>query len=123
AHNNQPLRKIRCCQGERDIAAHTKQLGMFERTAIPPAPRGVPQIEVTFDIDANGIVHVTAKDLGTDQEQSMTITGGSALEQEDIDQMVKDAEQHAEEDKKRREEADTQNQEGSQVHEAEKGLK
>ena len=123
ADDNQPSVQIQVFQGERDIAAHNKKLGMFELTGIPPAPRGVPQIEVTFDIDANGIVHVTAKDLGTDQEQSMTITGGSALEQEDIDQMVKDAEQHAEEDKKRREEAETRNQAESLVHQTEKFLK
>lgn len=122
ADDNQPSVQIQVFQGERDIAAHNKKLGMFELTGIPPAPRGVPQIEVTFDIDANGIVHVTAKDLGTNQEQSMTITGGSALPQEDIDQMVKDAEAHAEEDKKRREEAETRNQAESLVHQTEKFL-
>src|SRR5699024_5898953 len=93
-----------------EIAAYNKKLGMFELTGLPPAPRNVPQIEVTFDIDANGIVHVSAKDLGTGKEQSMTITGGSALPKEDIDRMMKDAEEHAEEDKARREEAEVRNQ-------------
>ena len=96
---------------------------MFELTGIPPAPRGVPQIEVTFDIDDNGIVHVNAKDLGTGKEQSMTITGGSALPKEDIDRMVKDAEAHAEEDKKRREEAEARNQAETLVYQTEKVLK
>src|SRR6184192_2738144 len=104
ADDNQPSVQIQVFQGEREIAAHNKKLGMFELTGLPPAPRGVPQIEVTFDIDANGIVHVTAKDLGTNKEQSMTITGGSALPKDDIERMVKDAEAHAEEDKTRREE-------------------
>ena len=123
ADDNQPSVQIQVFQGERDIAAHNKKLGMFELTGLPPAPRGVPQIEVTFDIDANGIVHVTAKDLGTNKEQSMTITGGSALPQEDIDQMVKDAEAHAEEDKQRREDAETRNQAESLVYQTEKFLK
>jgi molecular chaperone DnaK len=96
---------------------------MFELTGLPPAPRGVPQIEVTFDIDANGIVHVTAKDLGTNKEQSMTITGGSALPKDDIDRMVKDAEAHAEEDKARREEAETRNQAETLVYQTEKFVK
>ncbi|TCP57244.1 molecular chaperone DnaK [Tamaricihabitans halophyticus] len=114
---------IQVFQGEREIAAYNKKLGTFDLTDIPPAPRGVPQIEVTFDIDANGIVHVTAKDLGTNKEQSMTITGGSALPKEDIDQMVKDAEAHAEEDKQRREEAEVRNQAESLVYQTEKFVK
>ncbi|MEU6645042.1 molecular chaperone DnaK [Saccharomonospora sp. NPDC046836] len=123
ADDNQPSVQIQVFQGEREIAAHNKKLGMFELTGIPPAPRGVPQIEVTFDIDANGIVHVTAKDLGTNKEQSMTITGGSALPQEDIDRMVKDAEAHAEEDRKRREEAEIRNQAETLVYQTEKFVK
>ncbi|EHK86945.1 molecular chaperone DnaK [Saccharomonospora azurea] len=123
AEDNQPSVQIQVFQGEREIAAHNKKLGMFELTGIPPAPRGVPQIEVTFDIDANGIVHVTAKDLGTNKEQSMTITGGSALPQEDIDQMIKDAEAHAEEDRRRREEAETRNQAETLVYQTEKFVK
>ncbi|GAA4854394.1 molecular chaperone DnaK [Saccharopolyspora rosea] len=123
ADDNQPSVQIQVFQGEREIAAHNKKLGMFELTGIPPAPRGVPQIEVTFDIDANGIVHVNAKDLGTGKEQSMTITGGSALPKEDIDRMVKDAEAHAEEDKKRREEAEARNQAETLVYQTEKVLK
>ncbi|NKQ55859.1 molecular chaperone DnaK [Amycolatopsis sp. K13G38] len=123
ADDNQPSVQIQVFQGEREIAAHNKKLGMFELTGLPPAPRGVPQIEVTFDIDANGIVHVTAKDLGTNKEQSMTITGGSALPKDDIDRMVKDAEAHAEEDKKRREEAETRNQAETLVYQTEKFVK
>ena len=123
AEDNQPSVQIQVFQGEREIAAHNKKLGSFELTGIPPAPRGVPQIEVTFDIDANGIVHVTAKDLGTNKEQSMTITGGSALPQEDIDRMIKDAEAHAEEDRKRREEAETRNQAETLVYQTEKFVK
>src|SRR5436305_12282033 len=96
-------------QGEREIAAYNKKLGTFELTGLPPAPRGVPQIEVAFDIDANGIVHVTAKDLGTGKEQSMTITGGSALPKDDIERMMEDAEAHAEEDTRRREGTETAN--------------
>src|SRR5256885_4897408 len=110
ADDGQTTVGIQVFQGEREIAMHNKKLGTFDLTGIPPAPRGVPQIEVTFDIDANGIVHVSAKDLGTGKEQSMTITGGSALPKDDIDRMVKDAEAHAEEDKQRREEAETRNQ-------------
>jgi molecular chaperone DnaK len=123
ADDNQPSVQIQVFQGEREIAAHNKKLGMFELTGLPPAPRGVPQIEVTFDIDANGIVHVLAKDLGTNKEQSMTITGGSALPKDDIERMVKDAEAHAEEDKKRREEAETRNQAETLVYQTEKFVK
>jgi len=123
ADDNQPSVQIQVFQGERDIAANNKKLGMFELTGLPPAPRGVPQIEVTFDIDANGIVHVLAKDLGTNKEQSMTITGGSALPKDDIERMVKDAEAHAEEDKTRREEAETRNQAETLVYQTEKFVK
>ncbi|SDX06815.1 molecular chaperone DnaK [Saccharopolyspora shandongensis] len=123
ADDNQPSVQIQVFQGEREIAAHNKKLGMFELTGLPPAPRGMPQIEVTFDIDANGIVHVSAKDLGTGKEQSMTITGGSALPKDDIDRMVKDAEAHADEDKKRREEAEARNQAETLVYQTEKVLK
>jgi molecular chaperone DnaK len=123
ADDGQTTVGIQVFQGEREIAVHNKKLGTFDLTGIPPAPRGVPQIEVTFDIDANGIVHVAAKDLGTGKEQSMTITGGSALPREDIDRMVKDAEAHAEEDRKRREEAETRNQAETLVYQTEKFVK
>jgi len=123
ADDNQPAVQIQAFQGEREMAAYNKRLGMFELTGIAPAPRGVPQIEVTFDIDANGIVHVSAKDLGTGKEQSMTITGGSALSKEEIDRMMKDAESHAEEDKQRREEAEVRNVGDSLVYQTEKFLK
>ncbi|MPY84644.1 MAG: molecular chaperone DnaK [Actinophytocola sp.] len=123
ADDNQPSVQIQVFQGEREIAAHNKKLGSFELTGIPPAPRGVPQIEVGFDIDANGIVHVTAKDLGTGKEQSIKITGGSALPQDDIDRMVKDAEAHAEEDRMRREEAETRNQAETLAYQTEKFVK
>jgi molecular chaperone DnaK len=123
ADDNQTTVGIQVFQGEREFAVHNKKLGTFDLTGLPPAPRGVPQIEVTFDIDANGIVHVSAKDLGTGKEQSMTITGGSALPKEDIDRMVKDAEAHAEEDKRRREEAETRNQAETLVYQTEKFLK
>src|SRR5690348_4862795 len=109
ADDNQSSVQIQVYQGERDIAAYNKKLGMFELTGLPPAPRGVPQIEVTFDIDANGIVHVSAKDLATNKEQGMTITGGSGLSKDEIDRMMRDAESHAEEDRKRREEAEIRN--------------
>ena len=114
--------QIQVFQGEREMAAYNKKLGMFELTGLPPAPRGVPQIEVAFDIDANGIVHVHAKDLGTGKEQSMTITGGSALPKDDIERMMKDAEAHADEDKKRREEAETRNLAESLQYQTEKFL-
>ncbi len=123
ADDSQPSVQIQVFQGEREIASHNKKLGMFELTGLPPAPRGVPQIEVTFDIDANGIVHVSAKDLGTGKEQSMTITGGSALPKDDIDRMVKDAEAHAEEDKRRREEVEVRNQAETLVYQTEKVVK
>jgi molecular chaperone DnaK len=109
ADDNQSSVEIQVYQGEREIAAYNKKLGMFELTGLPPAPRGVPKIEVTFDIDANGIVHVSAKDLATNKEQGMTITGGSGLSKDEIDRMMRDAEQHAEEDRTRREEAETRN--------------
>jgi len=123
ADDNQPAVQIVAFQGEREMAAYNKRLGMFELTGIAPAPRGVPQIEVTFDIDANGIVHVSAKDLGTGKEQKMTITGGSALSKDEIDRMMKDAEAHAEEDKQRREEAEVRNQGDSLIYQTEKFLK
>jgi molecular chaperone DnaK len=109
ADDNQPSVEIKVLQGESDMAYRNKPLGTFTLTGLPPAPRGVPQIEVTFDIDANGIVHVTAKDLGTGKEQKMTITGGTALGKDDINQMIKDAEAHADEDKRKREEAEIRN--------------
>src|SRR3954465_7962064 len=122
ADDNQPSVQIQVYQGEREMAAYNKKLGMFELTGLPPAPRGVPQIEVTFDIDANGIVHVSAKDLGTGKEQAMTITGGSALPKDDIERMMREAEQFAEEDKKRREAAETRNQAETLVYTTEKFL-
>jgi molecular chaperone DnaK len=122
AEDSQPSVQIQVFQGEREMAAYNKKLGMFELTGLPPAPRGLPQIEVTFDIDANGIVHVSAKDLGTGKEQSMTITGGSALPKDDIDRMVRDAEQYAEEDRTRREEAETRNKAETLVYSTERFL-
>ncbi|KZF13268.1 molecular chaperone DnaK, partial [Rhodococcus sp. EPR-134] len=123
ADDNQPSVQIQVFQGEREIASHNKLLGSFELTDLPPAPRGVPQIEVTFDIDANGIVHVTAKDKGTGKENTIKIQDGSGLSKEEIERMVKDAEAHAEEDKARREEAEVRNQAESLVHQTEKFVK
>ncbi len=123
AEDNQPSVEIHVLQGESDMAYRNKTLGKFQLVGIPPAPRGVPQVEVTFDIDANGIVNVSAKDLATGKEQQMTITGGTALSKDDIDQMVKDAEAHAEEDRQRREEAETRNNADSLVFQTEKLLK
>jgi len=122
AEDNQPSVMIQVYQGEREMAAANQLLGNFELTGLPPAPRNVPQIEVTFDIDANGIVHVSAKDRGTGREQSMTITGGSALSKDDIDKMVRDAEQYAEEDRQRREAVEIRNQADSAVYTSEKFL-
>jgi molecular chaperone DnaK len=120
AENNQPEVEIHVLQGERTMAVDNNSLGKFRLTGIPPAPMGVPQIEVTFDIDANGIVHVNAKDLATNKEQKMTITGGTALAQDDIDRMVKDAESYAEEDAKRREAVETRNQAEQLVNQTDK---
>jgi molecular chaperone DnaK len=123
AEDMQPSVEIHVLQGEREMASFNKTLGKFQLVDLPPAPRGVPQIEVTFDIDANGIVHVFAKDRATNKEQSMTITGQSTLSKDDIDQMVKDAEAHAEEDRKRREEAEIRNNADSLVYQTEKVLR
>ncbi len=122
ADDNQPSVQIQVFQGEREMAAYNKKLGMFELTGLPPAPRGVPQIEVTFDIDANGIVNVSAKDLATGKSQAMQITGGSALPRDEIDRMMRDAEAHAEEDRLRREEAETRNLAESLQYQTEKFL-
>ncbi|GAA2678973.1 molecular chaperone DnaK [Streptomyces lunalinharesii] len=122
AEDNQPSVQIQVFQGEREIAAYNKKLGMFQLTGLPPAPRGIPQIEVSFDIDANGIMHVTAKDLGTGKEQKMTVTGGSSLPKDDIDRMVRDAEQYAEDDRRKREAAETRNQGEQLVYQTEKFL-
>jgi molecular chaperone DnaK len=122
AEDNQPSVQIQVFQGEREIAAYNKKLGMFELAGLAPAPRGIPQIEVTFDIDANGIVNVSAKDLGTGKQQSVTISGGSALPKDDIERMMADAEKYAEEDRKRREEAETRNRAESLAYTTEKFL-
>ncbi len=122
ADDNQPSVMIQVYQGERQMAAANQLLGNFELTGLPPAPRGIPQIEVTFDIDANGIVHVSAKDRGTGREQSMTITSGSALSKDDIEKMIRDAEQYAEEDRKRKEAVELRNQADSAVYSTEKFL-
>ncbi len=123
AEDNQPSVEIHVLQGEREMAAYNKTLGKFQLVDLPPAPRGLPQIEVVFDIDANGIVHVSAKDKATNKEQSMTITGQSSLDSDAIDQMVKDAELHAEEDRKRKEEAEVRNTADTLVYQTEKLLK
>lgn len=123
ADDNQPAVQIQVFQGEREMASYNKKLGMFELTGLPPAPRGIPQIEVTFDIDADGIVHVSAKDLGTGKEQRMTVSGGSALSKDEIERMMKDAEAHADEDKQRHEEAQTRNTGDSLVYQTKKFLK
>jgi molecular chaperone DnaK len=123
AEDNQPSVEIHVLQGEREMASYNKTLGKFQLVDLPPAPRGMPQIEVTFDIDANGIVHVSAKDRATNKEQSMTISGQSSLNKDDIDKMVKDAEAHAEEDRKRREEAEVRNNADSLVYQTEKVLR
>ncbi|MEV5570684.1 molecular chaperone DnaK [Spirillospora sp. NPDC052269] len=123
ADDNQPSVEIQVYQGEREIAAYNKKLGTFQLTGLPPAPRGVPQIEVTFDIDANGIVNVSAKDLGTGKEQSMVITGGSALPKDDISRMMDEAEKYAEEDRKRKEEAEVRNQADTLAYSTEKFLR
>jgi molecular chaperone DnaK len=123
ADDMQPSVEIHVLQGEREMAAYNKTLGKFQLVDLPPATRGVPQIEVTFDIDANGIVHVSAKDRATNKEQSMTITGQSTLDKNDIDQMIKDAEAHAEEDRQRRDEAEVRNNADSLVYQTEKVLR
>jgi molecular chaperone DnaK len=123
ADDNQPSVEIHVLQGEADMAYRNKSLGKFQLVGIPPAPRGMPQIEVTFDIDANGIVNVSAKDLGTGSQQSMTITGGTKLADDEINRMVREAEAHAEEDRQRREEAEARNQADNAVYQVEKNLK
>lgn len=123
AEDNQPSVQIQVYQGEREIAAYNKKLGMFELTGLPPAPRGVPQVEVAFDIDANGIMHVTAKDLGTGKEQKMTVTGGSSLAKDEVDRMRQEAEQYADEDSRRKEAAESRNQGEQLVYQTEKFVK
>ena len=123
ADDNQPSVEVHVLQGEREMAMYNKTLGKFQLVDLPPAPRGVPQIEVTFDIDANGIVHVSAKDRATGKEQSMTITGQSSLAKDDIERMVKDAEAHAEDDRRRKEEAEIRNNADTLVYQTEKLLK
>ncbi|MFJ6573494.1 molecular chaperone DnaK [Streptomyces sp. NPDC091292] len=123
AADNQPSVGIQVFQGEREIAAYNKKLGVFDLTGLPPAPRGVPQVEVAFDIDANGIMHVSAKDLATGREQKMTVTGGSALPKDDIDRMMREAEQYADEDHRRREAAETRNQAEQLVYQTERFLR
>ncbi|MFD6432329.1 molecular chaperone DnaK [Streptomyces venezuelae] len=123
AEDNQPSVGIQVFQGEREIAAYNKKLGVFDLTGLPPAPRGVPKIEVTFDIDANGIMHVSAKDEATGREQRMTVTGGSALPKDDINRMVREAEEHAEEDRRRREAAEARNQAEQLVYQTERFLR
>jgi molecular chaperone DnaK len=123
ADDNQPSVEVHVLQGEREMASYNKTLGKFQLVGIPPAPRGVPQIEVTFDIDANGIVHVSAKDLATGTTQSMTITGGSSLSKDEIERMVRDAESHAEDDRRRREEAEVRNTADGLVYSTEKLLR
>jgi molecular chaperone DnaK len=123
AEDMQPSVEIHVLQGEREMAMYNKTLGKFQLVDLPPAPRGIPQIEVTFDIDANGIVHVSAKDRATSKEQSMTITGQSSLNKDDIARMVKDAELHAEEDRARREEAEIRNNAETLIHQTEKLLR
>jgi len=123
AEDMQPSVEIHVLQGEREMSMYNKTLGKFQLVDLPPAPRGVPQIEVTFDIDANGIVHVSAKDRATNKEQSMTITGQSSMNKDDIERMVRDAEAHAEDDRKRKEEAEVRNNADSLVYQTEKVLK
>jgi molecular chaperone DnaK len=123
AADNQPAVSIHVLQGERQMAEYNKTLGRFELVGIPPAPRGMPQIEVTFDIDANGIVHVSAKDLGTGKEQSIQITASSGLSEEEIQKLVKDAELHAEEDKKKRALVDARNHADSLIYQTEKSMR
>jgi molecular chaperone DnaK len=122
ADDNQPSVEVHVLQGEREMAAYNKSLGKFQLTGIPPAPRGVPQIEVTFDIDADGILNVSAKDLGTSKEQKIEIKGGSGLSETEVEQMVKDAEAHAEEDRRQRELAEARNVAENAAYQAEKQL-
>jgi molecular chaperone DnaK len=122
AEDNQPSVEIHVLQGEREMAAYNKSLGKFQLTGIPPAPRGVPQIEVTFDIDADGILNVSAKDLGTSKEQKIEIKGGSGLSEQEVEQMIKDAESHAEEDRRQRDLAEARNLAENAAYQAEKQL-